>query len=155
VVSSGVDEAAFEALVEAVRPRLARVFVAAYGPERGQEALAEALAYAWEHFEDVRVMTNPAGYLFRVGQSRTRPRRSLPAFPAPESVGLPWVEPGLPGALATLSEQQRVCVVLVYGYRWTHREVADFLDVASTTVQNHVERGLDRLRRRMEVSADA
>jgi DNA-directed RNA polymerase specialized sigma24 family protein len=155
VVSFGVDDAAFGTFVAAVRPRLARAFIASYGVERGQEAVAESLAYAWEHFEAIRVMANPAGYLFRVGQSRTRPRRTPVLFPAPEAVGLPWVEPALPAALASLSDQQRVCVVLVHGYRWTQREVADLLGVAPTTVQNHVERGLDRLRRRMEVVADA
>jgi DNA-directed RNA polymerase specialized sigma24 family protein len=141
----------FEALVADVRPRLARAFVAAYGPERGQEALAEALAYAWEHATAVQAMTNPAGYLYRVGQSRTRPRLAPPTFPAPADVGVPWVEPGLPAALAGLSEHQRVAVVLVHGYGWTHREVGELLGIAATTVQNHVERGLAGLRRRLEV----
>jgi len=84
VVSWTVDErAGFEVLIGGLRPRLARALVAAYGPERGQEAVAEALADAWEHFEDVRVMPNPAGYVYRVGQSRSRPRRRpvTAAFP--------------------------------------------------------------------------
>lgn len=64
----------FEEWVVDVRPRLARAFSAAYGLERGQEALAEAMAWAWEHADDLATMQNPAGYLYRVGQSRTRSR---------------------------------------------------------------------------------
>ena len=145
----------FDALVAELRPRLARAFIAAYGVERGQEALAEAMAYAWEHTDRVGEMENPAGYLFRVGQSRTRPRRTPAVYPAPADVGVPWVEPGLPAALAQLTEHQRVAVVLVHGYGWTQREVAELLGVAATTVQNHVERGLAHLRRSMEVATDA
>lgn len=70
----------FEALAVELRPRLVRAFVAAYGAERGHEALAEAFAWAWENFDSLRAMENPAGYLYRVGQSRTRPRRPSPHF---------------------------------------------------------------------------
>jgi DNA-directed RNA polymerase specialized sigma24 family protein len=61
----------------------------------------------------------------------------------------------LPAALRELTEHQRVCVVMVHGYGWTHREVADLISVATTTVQNHVERGLANLRRHLEVVPDA
>lgn len=145
----------FEELATALRPRLARAFIAAYGPDRGQEALAEAFAWAWENLELLHTMANPAGYLYRVGQSRTRPRRTPQTFPPPEAVGVPWVEPDLPEALQGLTEHQRVCVVLVHGYGWTRKEVAELLELAPTTVQNHVERGLAHLRRRLEAIPDA
>jgi RNA polymerase sigma-70 factor (ECF subfamily) len=149
------ERADVEALVAELRPRLARAFVAAYGVERGQEALAEALACAWERCDEVGAMDNPAGYLFRVGQSRSRPRRRPPLFPAPADVGLPWVEPSLPAGLRALTEHQRVAVVLVHGYGWTHREVGELLGVAPTTVQNHVERALARLRDHLKAVTDA
>jgi len=137
----------FETFVHDVRPRLARAFLAAYGVERGQEALAEALAYAWEHYGELRQMENAAGYLYRVGQSRSRARRHAPMLlPAPIDIGLPDVEPGLPRALSALTERQRVCVVLVHAYGWTHQEVADVVGLRRSSVQNHVERGLGRLR---------
>ena len=66
------DFSAFFALAE---PRLRRAFVSAYGGERGREATAEALAWAWEHWSEVEAMDNPIGYLYRVGRSRTRGRR--------------------------------------------------------------------------------
>jgi len=141
---AGTEE--FEEYIADARIALARAFTAAYGLERGQEALAEALAYAWAHFARLRTMDNPTGYLYRVGQSRTRPRRRPPVFPSPVVRGLPEVEPGLGDALVTLTESQRVCVVLVYAYEWTYREVGDLLGISRSTVQNHLERGLARLR---------
>ncbi len=143
----------FEAFITDVRPRLARAFVAAYGPDRGEEALGEAMAVAWERFDELATMANPAGFLYRAGQSKSRPRRRVghTRFPATHEVGLPDLEPGLPHALEQLSEQQRAAVALVHAYGWTHQQVADILGIARTSVQNHVERGLERLRSEMGV----
>src|SRR6266496_4311314 len=55
-------------------------------------------------------------------------------------------EPGLPKALAALSQRQRLAVVLVHGYGYTLREVAELIGTRPTTVQNHLSRGLSRLR---------
>jgi DNA-directed RNA polymerase specialized sigma24 family protein len=93
------DFSAFFALAE---PRLRRAFVAAYGGERGREATAEALAWAWEHWSEVQAMDNPMGYLYRVGSSRTRGRRYRVVFARPEAADA-WIEPGLAGALGALT----------------------------------------------------
>jgi RNA polymerase sigma factor (sigma-70 family) len=143
------DETAFGAFFSVAEPRLRRALVAAYGPERGREAAAEALAFAWEHWGELQAMTNPIGYLYRVGQSRTRSRKNRAVFERPDA-SEPWVEPGLANALARLSDRQRVAVVLVHGFGWSLREVADLTGTATTTVQNHVERGLARLRAALE-----
>jgi len=152
----------FEEFAAEAAVRLQRAFVAAYGPERGAEAVAEALGYAWEHWRRVRRMENPIGYLYRVGQSRTRPRKPVDvrAWPAAGEHGAggpagPLVEPGLLAAVASLSEQQRVAVVLVHGYEWTLREVGELMDVSVSTVQTHVERALAKLRAALEVVDDA
>lgn len=145
----------FDWFVVDVRPRLARAFVAAYGVERGRDALAEASVYAWEHADRLRVMDNPAGYLWRVGQSRTRRRRQPLVFPAVNRDGMPAVEPKLPAALASLSERQRLCVMLTQAFEWTYQEVADLLGVSRSSVQVHVERGLRRLRIAIGESTDA
>lgn len=149
----------FEAFVLATEPPLRRALVAAYGYEDGREAAAEALAYAWEHWPRVREMPNAAGYLYRVARSsvshgrrwRRRPPLLLAAPPGVEH----QFEPGLPAALATLSERQRVAVVLVHGFGYTLREVADLTGIKVTTVQNHLERGLSRLRDRLGVTPAA
>jgi DNA-directed RNA polymerase specialized sigma24 family protein len=132
----------FRSIAEEAEPRLRRAFILAYGPERGREATAEALAYGWEH---------PYGYLFRVGQSRTRSRRIRLPFSRPTG-SEPLVEPALPGVLATLSERQRLAVVLVHSYGWTLREVAELTGTSVGTIQVHLERGMARLRAGLEVN---
>jgi RNA polymerase sigma-70 factor (ECF subfamily) len=140
--------APFVEFCEQVQPKLRHAFAARYGAADGADATAEALAYAWEHWDRVREMDNPAGYLYRVGSSRTRRiRRGAPVLVDLADSSLPDVEPGLPDALARLSERQRLAVVLVTGFGWTLSEVAELLDLSVSTVQNHVERGLANLRR--------
>jgi DNA-directed RNA polymerase specialized sigma24 family protein len=63
---------AFEDFAATVGLHLRVALVAAYGPEVGLDAAAEAIAYGWQHWERVGVMSNPAGYLYRVGQSAAR-----------------------------------------------------------------------------------
>lgn len=140
----------FSVFVEIDGPRLERALTAVYGPDRAADATAEGLAYAWEHWSRVRAMTNPAGYVYRVARSRGRQRRTAVVFPAPDP-GLPWIEPGLGAALTRMPEKQRVCVLLVHGWDWTHPEVAGLLGVGVSTVRNHLARGLSRLRAELGV----
>jgi DNA-directed RNA polymerase specialized sigma24 family protein len=141
------DRSQFSAFVAEVEPRLRRALVAAYGPERGRDAAAEALAYAWQHWTEVSSMTNAAGYLYRVGQSRTRPRKDPVVFPPRPEGDAAWVEPELLGSLGALTEAQRTAVVLVHAYGWTHGEVAELTGVSPSSVQTHLDRGLAKLRR--------
>jgi DNA-directed RNA polymerase specialized sigma24 family protein len=135
----------FAALVSQVERPLRASLVARYGPERGREAAAEALAYAWENLDKVTAMSNPVGYLYRVGQSKTRERK-VRFVPYTPPVGMPDVEPELQRAIAKLTEHQRVAVVLAHGFGYTHAEIADLLGIKRSSVQNHVERGLAALR---------
>lgn len=127
-------------------PRLKAALAAVSGAEGGADAAAEALAYGWEHWDRIRVMDNPTGYLFRVGQSRAPRLRRSPPLPAVPSNEMPWVEPGLPLALSRLSEKQRVTVLLVHSFGWTYAEVAGLMGVSLGTVQSHMDRGMRRLR---------
>jgi DNA-directed RNA polymerase specialized sigma24 family protein len=143
----------FEAFVRDAEPRLRRALVAAYGFEEGRDATAEALAYAWEHWARLQGVANLPGYLFRVAQSRSRGRlRRVPAVFEVPGWSEHRFEPGLPKALAALSQRQRLAVVLVHGYGCTLREVSELIGVRQTTVQNHLERGLARLRTILGVS---
>ena len=140
----------FTKFVQDVEPRLKRALVAAFGRDVGLEAAAEALAYGWEHWERVREMDNPAGYLWGAGRNKARSqRRPKPVFPEVPAHYEPWVEPGLPAAMAHLSESQRTAVLLIHGFEWTHAEVAELLGVSISTVQKHVDRGMAKLRRRI------
>ena len=141
----------FETFVTAARPRLLRGLAACRGTD-APDAVGEALAHAWEHWEDVRLMANPIGYLYRVGQSRTRARRTPPNLPTPTALGIPEVEPGLVEALRSLPETQRTAVWLVHACEWRYAEVAEAMGTTTSMVGNHVTRALARLRREMEVS---
>lgn len=145
----------FTDFVRETEPRLKVALSAAFGPELGVEATAHALAYGWEHWDRVRDLQNPAGYLWGVGRNHARRsakrRRRLVPFESVPAVGLPWVEPALPAALGRLTERQRVSVLLVKGLGWTFAEVADLLGIAVPSVQKHVDRGMDHLRRELGV----
>jgi DNA-directed RNA polymerase specialized sigma24 family protein len=139
------DRAAFERFVEDAGPRLGRALAAVYGFEDGRDATAEALAYAWENWLKLQHIENLPGYLFRVGKTRGRPRRQRVLFDVGADAEHRF-EPGLPNALAALSPRQRLAVVLVHGYGYTLREVAELTGVRPTTMENHLSRGLSRLR---------
>ena len=141
---------AFAALVVDVEPRLRRALVSRYGLEDGREATAVALAWGWWHFSDLQEMTNPAGYLYRVACSRARPRRRRALFESASGVS-PDVEPALAPALALLTENQRVAVVLTVAYDWTLAEVAELTGSSISTVNTHRRRGLARLRKSLGV----
>ena len=143
-------EEGFRAFVAQVEPRLRRGLMAAYGSDRGRESTAEALAVAWERWSQVRQMVNPVGYLFRVGQSRTRTRKQRILFSRSE-VSDVWVEPGLPKALGDLPGRQRVVVYMVHAYGFPVHEVADLLAIREATVRTHLRRGLTSLRRSLKV----
>lgn len=135
-----------------LEPRLRRALCVALGRDLGQEATAEALAFGWEHWDRVREMENPSGYLYRVGRNQVRHRRrKRPPLPPLPEAELPWIEPKLPEALRRLSEPQRVSVMLVHGFGWTYTEVGEYLDVAKSTVQTHLERGMARLRKELRI----
>jgi DNA-directed RNA polymerase specialized sigma24 family protein len=144
----------FEAWVRQAEPRLRRAYAGVRGMDEAGDAAAEALGYAWEHWDRVRAMANPVGYVFRVGQSRTRTRKSG-LLPAPADVGLPDIEPALVPALLALPEGQRSAVWLVHACGWTHAEAGEALGITASTVSTQVSRGMEALRRRLEVGSDA
>lgn len=150
------DREAFTGFVKEAGPRLTQALVATLGGETGREMTAEALAYGWEHWDRVGHMDNPAGYLYRVGCNRGRRLRRPLLLPDPAPDGSdPLVEPGLPKALAGLTERQRVCVMLVHGAGLTLTEAANALGITAGSVSRHVERGVERLRRSLRVTTDA
>ena len=141
----------------ALEKTLRVAFLARYGTELGQEVTAETMAWAWEHRSEVEAMDNPAGYLFRVGQSKSRRflrwRRERVRYPAERPVRPErWTEPQLPEALSQLDEEERTAVVLVHCFQWTYAEVGDLLDIPLHTVRNRLHRGLTQLRSSLGVN---
>lgn len=150
--SAGNPEAVeFEEFVGVIRGRLGRALVARFGVQIGVDLTAEVEGWAWENFEELRSMHNPLGYLYRVAQSRSRShvrwnrRNSFPGvMPERGVVDESMLE--LHDMLAGLTENQRVCVLLVHAHGWTQRDVAATLGISTAAVGNHVTRGLGRLR---------
>ncbi len=145
----------FEAFVREAEPRLRRALVAAFGFEEGRDAAAEALAYAWEHWDRMRAVANLPGYLYRVGRTAALRRKTLPVVHDPAGWAEHRFEPGLPGALASLSERQRIAVVLVHGYGYTLRETAELTGITRSSIQIHAARGLAKLRANLGTGSDA
>lgn len=145
----------FSKFVREVESELSRALIAAYGPEVGREAARDALVYAWEHWERVSEMDNPVGYLYRVGQSKSRRhRRTRILFPEVDSDALPHVEPDLPEALEQLSNKQRAAVALIHVEGMSEREAAEAMGISRATVRRHARRGLSKLRSFLEVNDD-
>ena len=152
MVPDAVELQTFEGFVRAVEPRLRAALSATLGSEPGRDAAGDALAYAWEHWNEVCEMENPIGYLYVVGRLRgLRMRHRRVALWEVDPGRTPWVEPDLPAALASLPESQRAVVMLLHCFEWTMSEVAELLQISKSTVQTYGERGMSRLRNRLGV----
>lgn len=145
-----VSTESFEAFLADASPRLWRAFVAARGVDGAEDAVSEALAWAWEHRARLVTMANPVGYLYRVGLTRSIPRKQPIDLPSPADVHLPEVEPELIPALLGLTERQRSAVWLVHACGWSYSEVASALGISESTVGTHVTRALEALRNHLE-----
>ncbi len=144
------EDRAFERLVADARPRLWQAYAPLRGLDGADEAVSEALAWAWEHRDRLASMTNPIGYLYRVGLTRSSAARPDPELPAPAEVGMPHIEPGLLPALLALPASQRAAVWLVHGCGWSYAEVAEALEIGRSTVGTHTSRAMAALRKRLE-----
>ena len=152
VIESTTSE--FEVFVAADGLKLRRIFTARYGVEVGGDIHAESLAWAWEHWEKLRTMENPVGYLYRVAQSASRPHRRWKvrtSFPAhmPERWHVDR-DPTLFASLQGLTDNQRTAVLMVHGHGWSYAEVAEALSCSVPAVTNYVHRGLAILRRDLQ-----
>ena len=159
VAQDMIEQHDFDRFVRVEGEQVRRALVARYGVEIGSEVAADAMAAAWERWAEFRVMDNPAGYLFRIGQSRARPHvrwatrgRLFPGYDlrpiSEDSADLV----DLLRSLRRLTPDQRTALLLVKSYGYSHREVAELLDINEGAVNNLVHRGLARLRSLMEVS---
>ena len=151
-----VDEPAeqFAEFVKVDGLRLRRIMTARYGVEVGGDIHAESMAWAWQNWAKLQAMENPVGYLYRVAQSSARPHhRWLRRTSFPSKFPERWhldEDSSLFNSLSSLSEAQRVSVLMVHGHQWTYAEVAEALECSVTAVTNHVHRGLATLRRQLE-----
>ena len=123
------------------------------GADGVRDAVAEALVYAWEHWDRVMVMDNPAGYLYRWQGVGSQERSGRPTGPRAG----PAARGGAPPArgLGPAERASALAVFLVAGCDWSYGEVATLMGISVSSVRNHLSRGLERLRTIMEVEARA
>ena len=57
-------------------------------------------------------------------------------------------------ALATLSNSERLCIVMSYHERMTHAEIADFTGMPLGTVKSHIRRGTESLQQQLAAYKD-
>jgi DNA-directed RNA polymerase specialized sigma24 family protein len=143
----------FEQFVRTIEPGLRRALTGHLAREAVADALAEAFAYAWEHWDRVMHLEHPTGYLFRVAQSKVRIRKQG-FLPWSSRDATPDVEPALVGALAGLSPAQSRAVWLVHACGWTYAETGEALHMSPSTVGSHVSRALGHLREQLGVAVD-
>ena len=136
------------------RPRLEQALVARFGIDDGIDAASEAAAYALEHWDRLQLMENSVGYLYRVGQTwgRRLARRwhRIDVLVNDPRTSESVVDIDLQRALLRLKPDERVAIVLIHAHGHTYSEAAEVLDVPVTTVTNHLNRGLVRLRKILE-----
>lgn len=84
----------FEEFAATSARKVRAALVVAYGPDVGVDAASEAMAYGWENWERLEAMANPAGYMFRVGQTAARklnrPQGLLPDPPPDRLPDIDW-----------------------------------------------------------------
>ena len=146
--------ASFDEFVGRVEPRLRVALVATYGAQDGRAATVDALSWAWEHWDRVKTMANPLGYLYRVGQSASR-RYAMRPIPfdrlGPMAGDALAMSPELATAIMRLTAQQRTVLMLVHAFGWSQRDVATTLEITPSTVREHLDRALTRLNNDLEV----
>lgn len=157
VPGGGLGEA-----LDAALDRLRAVLIARHGIQVGRDLHGELTSYAWEHRERLATMDNPAGFLYRVSQSRARRYRRWGRtvdLPPEEPAGAgtargtgsgPGRDLDLAAALATLPEDDRTIVVIVHSYGYRYEEAAELLGLSVGAVRNRLHRAMTTLRRLLD-----
>jgi RNA polymerase sigma-70 factor (ECF subfamily) len=163
----GGDRAAFTALVRRHDPRLRGLAyrLLAGDRDRMDDALQDAYLRAFAALGNFRREADFGSWLYRIAYNscidalRRARRRPEPLDPAAER----WNRPDpsiaptpaaasheIARALASLSEAQRVTVVLVDGEGFDHQSAAEILGVAPGTVASRLSRARSQLRHALE-----
>lgn len=145
----------FETFYKAERPNILRVVAVSLNDrDLAVDCVDEAMVRAYERWDTIETMANPAGWVFRValnlGHNRHRRRRLervRPLRPDPHPADLQIADPAMARALAKLPVEHRAVVVLRYYLDWTTEQIATSLDISAGTVKSRLHRALRRLER--------
>lgn len=127
-----------------------------------EDVCQDAFVYAIEHIDDCRQPERFGAWLFQITRNRARnhlrdhgggrfveidaePLRAPHPSPADDAERA-QVRERLLAALAELPEERREIVLLHDLEGWTHREIAERLDLPAGTVRSHLHHARRRLR---------
>ena len=160
VTASGRD---FDEFYRQHRDEIGRALALTLGEASlGQEAVDEAMARAYQRWDQLRDTANPAGWVYVVGRrwglswrrSRRREQRRE-RFVAPDDgamIGPPIdASMDLMAALSELSSDQRAVVVCRFSLGMSVAETAEALGVREGTVKSRLARAIERLRGILEL----
>jgi RNA polymerase sigma factor (sigma-70 family) len=139
----------FEQRLAPTLTQLRAVLIARHGVDVGVDVHAEVASFAWERRDMVCGLENPAGYLFRVSQSKARRYRRWGraiTLPTERQVGRTEGDPRLDEAMEQLSKDERTVCVLVHGYGYRYEEAAELLGWSTASVRNRLSRAMAKLR---------
>ncbi|MEZ5225413.1 MAG: sigma factor-like helix-turn-helix DNA-binding protein [Acidimicrobiales bacterium] len=126
----------------------------------GREAADEAFARAYERWDTVDTMSNPAGWVYRVGLNwgrrriwrRNKERQLLSTIDLDDQHDA-YVDEDLAKALAALPIKFRSVVVLRHLLGYSERDTAEALGISPGTAKSRMSRGLERLRTHLETAS--
>jgi RNA polymerase sigma-70 factor (ECF subfamily) len=117
------------------------------------DSVDEALVRAYQRWEQVGRLDNPAGWVYRVGlnHARSRVRRLLRRVPSPttDAVEFAVADPAIDDAIAELSHDHRTVVVCRLLLGWSEAQTADALAIRPGTVKSRLHRATNQLERRL------
>jgi RNA polymerase sigma factor (sigma-70 family) len=146
----------FEVLFDAEHRRLHSALCVLTGdPHEAEELAQDAFVRVWEHWDRVRVMADPTGYLYRTAMNgyRSRYRRALLALraqftqrEAADSLAVIDDRDAVVRRLRPLTRNQRAAVVLLDLLDFTSEEAASILRSTPGAVRTQASRGRATLR---------
>jgi RNA polymerase sigma-70 factor (ECF subfamily) len=157
----GVDRDEFATFYATHKDRCLRAARAGgMGPDRAEDAVAEAFARAWARWRTLRCHRAPEAWVLRTAVNADiswwrKHRREVSTDSAPEVVVVPHEgSVDLIAAIGRLSPRQREVVVLRYLLDLDTAATAEELGLATGTVTAHLHHALAALRQHLEHQTD-
>lgn len=152
------DDGAFSELVRRrqswLRNLLRRL---CHDPVLADDLAQQAFLQAWRSIRHLNSASAFGAWLRRVAVNTwlMHVRAQSPEYPEtsrPEPADLPSTgeQLDLDRALARLSTEERLCIVLAYNEGMSHAEISESTSLPLGTVKSHIKRGAERLRTHLE-----